>query len=218
MELSISQLYILPPWSSMLRIHSQSYSLALTVYVALVLRILYIISFFAYQDWHFFSYIQLRVNSNYGSMASRKCERDSDEGKYYIVKHLLHFRLLHSFQAREISIFQKRGVGHFCRARKFKGIWESVFSHTSVQISPFQASECYYFCMKLLFYWILTEADDSDFSEILLFLKFSLVPDLKQLPCSYQIKVFKYCQECPMALTLCCSLLINRSNPVIVSF
>lgn len=38
MELSISQLSIPPPWSSILRIHSQSYSLGLTVHVALVLQ------------------------------------------------------------------------------------------------------------------------------------------------------------------------------------
>lgn len=155
MELSISQLSIPPPWSSILRIHSQSYSLGLTVHVALVLQP------FSTESLSLLRRVGISLVTSGWELTlimdpwpAGKVERDSDEGKYYIVKHVLHFRPLHSFQARETSIFQKRGVGHFCRPHKFKGIWESVFSHTSFQISPSQASECSYFCIQWFFYWI----------------------------------------------------------------
>lgn len=42
-------------------------------------------------------------------VASSKSEKDSDDDKYYIVSHMLHFRSLHNFQARGSSIFQKEG-------------------------------------------------------------------------------------------------------------
>lgn len=84
-----------------------------------------------------------------------KEERDSDEGNYYIVKHLLHFRSLHIFR-QEVLYLPKRewdtSVGS--EGSKESGCHSS---NTSIWISLSQILGFYYFVSgPWLFHCILT--------------------------------------------------------------
>lgn len=83
-----------------------------------------------------------------------KEERDSDEGNYYIVKRLLHFRSLHRFQARS-SLPSKKRVGHFCRFGGFKGIWMSLFKYVYLDI-PIPNLRVLLLCIRALNFSLYT--------------------------------------------------------------
>lgn len=67
------------------------------------------VSGFSKQDWHFFSHAQLRVHPNMDWWPAGKMERYSHERKYYVVKYLLHCRLLRSFKQGRFLSFKKEG-------------------------------------------------------------------------------------------------------------
>lgn len=78
-------------------------------------------------------------------------KRDSDKDKYYIVRHLLHFRSLHKFASKGDFYPLKRG-GAISADPEASGDPRGQCSHV-IQVS--QVSGCHHFYIQSLFPWVL---------------------------------------------------------------